>query len=81
MMERLTIACLEHLPTAVLFVVDLTGEAGTSLRNQLLIQRSLRARFPLKPWVDVFSKADLLGEAFADADSRSSLTVEQVSRV
>ena len=81
MMERLTIACLEHLPTAVLFVIDLTGECGTSLRNQLLIHRSLRARFPLKPWVDVLSKADLLGDAFAEADGRPLLAAAQVRRV
>lgn len=33
-MERLTLACLQHLPTAVLFVVDLTGECGTTVANQ-----------------------------------------------
>ena len=33
-MERLTLACLEHLPTAVLFVADLTAECGTSVADQ-----------------------------------------------
>lgn len=37
-MERLTLAALEHLPTAVLFVVDLTGECGTSVRDQWRIR-------------------------------------------
>jgi len=30
-MERLTLACLAHLPTRVLFVLDLTAECGTSV--------------------------------------------------
>jgi len=37
-MERLTLACLQHLPTAVLFVADLTGECGTTVANQWLIR-------------------------------------------
>jgi hypothetical protein len=37
-MERLTLACLQHLPTAVLFVADLTGECGTSVANQWQIR-------------------------------------------
>ena len=37
-MERLTLAALEHLPTAVLFVADLTGECGTSVRDQWRIR-------------------------------------------
>ncbi|KAL4859859.1 Nucleolar GTP-binding protein 1 [Chlorella vulgaris] len=67
-MERLTLACLQHLPTAVLFVVDLTGECGTTVANQWHIREELRARFPGKPWVDAFSKADLLEEEFDEAD-------------
>ena len=37
-MERLTLAALEHLPTAVLFVMDLTGECGTSPASQWRIR-------------------------------------------
>jgi nucleolar GTP-binding protein len=33
-MELLTLAALEHLPTSVLFVMDLTEECGTSLQDQ-----------------------------------------------
>lgn len=33
-MERLTLASLQFLPTAVLFVADLTGECGTSVADQ-----------------------------------------------
>lgn len=37
-MERLTLACLQHLPTAVLYVSDLTGECGTSVASQWRIR-------------------------------------------
>lgn len=37
-MERLTLACLQHLPTAVLFIADLTGECGTSVGDQWRIR-------------------------------------------
>lgn len=37
-MERLTLACLQHLPTMVLFVSDLTGDCGTSVANQWRIR-------------------------------------------
>ncbi len=128
-MERLTLAAMQHLPTAVLFVMDLTGQCGTSvptqwrircvslqplMRNvlnktcrlknrhctseqnlqaeeQALHQRDraanpllsnagahkhlsgarrgeLRRRFAGKPWLDVFSKADLLEEEFDAAE-------------
>ena len=60
-MEQLTVATLEHLPTAVLFVMDLTRESGTSVVDQMAVRTELRERFQGKPWVDVFSKADLVG--------------------
>jgi GTP1/Obg family GTP-binding protein len=34
-MERLTIASVEHLPTCVVFVMDLTGLCGTTVANQV----------------------------------------------
>ncbi|KVH97222.1 hypothetical protein Ccrd_000679, partial [Cynara cardunculus var. scolymus] len=34
-LEKLTLAVLSHLPTAILFVHDLTGECGTSPSDQL----------------------------------------------
>jgi len=67
-MEKLTLASLKHLPTSVLFVMDLTGECGTSLLHQWKIREELRDRFPDKMWIDVFSKADLLLADFAAAD-------------
>ena len=72
-MERLTVACLQHLPTTVLFVIDLTGECGTAVHDQWAIRAKLRADFPDKPWLDVFSKADLLDTIFRKADKQSDL--------
>lgn len=37
-MERLTLASLQHLPTAMLFVVDLTEGCGTSVGDQRAIR-------------------------------------------
>lgn len=59
-MELLTLASLQHLPTAVMFVMDLTAECGTSVQNQLEIRKDVKERFPDKQWIDVFSKADQL---------------------
>lgn len=66
-MEALTLACLQHLPTAVLFVLDLTGGCGMSVPHQWAVRQDLRQRFPAKPWLDVFSKADLLDSVFGAA--------------
>ena len=71
-MERLTLASLRYLPTAVLFVVDLTEECGTTVKDQWSIRKELKAKFPSKPWLDVFSKCDLLEEELDAADQRLS---------
>jgi nucleolar GTP-binding protein len=68
-MEKLTLASLEYLMTSVLFVIDLTGECGTSLADQWRIREELLQRFPDKPWIDVFSKADVLQEQLSQADA------------
>jgi len=61
-MEELTLAAMSHLPTAVMYVMDLSGGAGdkcSSVEDQLILRRDLRARFPRRPWIDVISKVDL----------------------
>lgn len=61
-MEQLTIAAMAHLPTAVVFVMDLSGQAGdacSSVEDQLKIRKQVRDRFPRRPWVDVLAKYDL----------------------
>ncbi|GAX22261.1 nucleolar GTP-binding protein [Fistulifera solaris] len=61
-MEALTLAAMQHLPTAVMYVMDLSGGAGdkcSSVADQLQLRRDMRARFPRRPWLDVVSKYDL----------------------
>lgn len=44
-MEALTLAAMQHLPTAVIYVLDLTGEAGdkfSSVQDQLQLRRQVR---------------------------------------
>lgn len=68
-MEMLTVATLEHLPTASLFVLDLTEGCGCSVQDQWHIRRELLQRFPYKLWIDVITKADLLEEEIDEAQS------------
>ena len=60
-MEGLTLAAVEHLPSAVVFVMDLSGSCGQQSAPllQLTVRDTIRARYPDRPWVDVRSKADL----------------------
>ena len=61
-MEQLTVAAMQHLPTAVCYVMDFSGMAGdkcSSVADQLTLRRQIRARFPRRPWIDVVSKVDL----------------------
>lgn len=61
-MEELTLAAMRHLPTAVMYVMDLSGQAGdkcSSVEDQLKLRKEVRARFPRRPWIDVVSKVDL----------------------
>jgi nucleolar GTP-binding protein len=61
-MEELTLAAMKHLPTAVMYVMDLSGQAGdkcSSISDQLQLRREIRSRFPRRPWIDVVSKIDL----------------------
>ncbi|KAK7339250.1 hypothetical protein VNO77_19906 [Canavalia gladiata] len=59
-LEKLTLAVLSHLPTAVLYVHDLSGECGTSPSDQFSIYKEIRERFTGHLWLDVVSKSDLL---------------------
>jgi nucleolar GTP-binding protein len=61
-MEDLTLAAMQHLPTAVMYVMDLSGLAGdkcSSVQDQLTLRKEVRSRFPRRPWIDVVSKYDL----------------------
>ncbi|KAJ0964342.1 hypothetical protein J5N97_029464 [Dioscorea zingiberensis] len=59
-LERLTLAVLSHLPTAVLYVHDLSGECGTSPDDQFVTYKEMKVRFSNHLWLDVVSKCDLL---------------------
>lgn len=61
-MERLTLACLQHLVTVVIFVTDLSEECGSDLKSQWNIRQTLQSRFRGEHWIDVFSKADVLND-------------------
>ncbi|CAL9072409.1 unnamed protein product [Musa textilis] len=61
--ERLTLAVLSYLPTAVLYVHDLSGECGTSPDDQFTTYKQIRERFKDHLWLDVVSKCDLLQES------------------
>ena len=60
-MEGLTLAAVEHLPSAVVFVMDLSGMCGPQSAPllQLQVREEIRRRYPDRPWIDVRSKADL----------------------
>lgn len=69
-MEMLTIASLEYLPTAVVFVFDLTEECGTNVRDQLGIRRELWSKYNAKVWIDVFSKGDMIQDILDEVEQR-----------
>ncbi|XP_059454350.1 uncharacterized protein LOC132184648 [Corylus avellana] len=58
-LEKLTLAVLSHLPTAILYVHDLTGECGSSPSDQFVIYKEIKERFGDHLWLDVVSKCDL----------------------
>ncbi|KAI8545543.1 hypothetical protein RHMOL_Rhmol07G0047900 [Rhododendron molle] len=62
-LEKLTLAVLSHLPTAVLYVHDLSGECGTSPSDQFVIYKEIKERFSDHLWLDAVSKCDLLHES------------------
>ncbi|XP_059301725.1 uncharacterized protein LOC132053643 isoform X1 [Lycium ferocissimum] len=59
-LEKLTLAVLTHLPTAVLYVHDLSGECGMSPLDQFVIYKEMRESYSSHIWLDVVSKCDLL---------------------
>ncbi|CAL1390465.1 unnamed protein product [Linum trigynum] len=59
-LEKLTLAVLSHLPTAILYVHDLTGECGTSPSDQFVIYKEIKERYSNHLWLDVVSKCDIL---------------------
>ncbi|KAA3454984.1 nucleolar GTP-binding protein 1-like isoform X1 [Gossypium australe] len=62
-LEKLTLAVLSHLPTAILYVHDLSGQCGMSPSDQFIIYKEISERFGNHLWLDVISKCDLLKES------------------
>ncbi|KAJ3697928.1 hypothetical protein LUZ61_001633 [Rhynchospora tenuis] len=65
--ERLTLAVLSHLPTAVLYVHDLSGDCGTSADDQFFIYKKIKEKYSNRLWLDVVSKCDLLEDSSTSA--------------
>ncbi|KAH9292227.1 hypothetical protein KI387_026953, partial [Taxus chinensis] len=66
-LEKLTLAALSHLPSAIMFVHDLSGDCGTSASDQFSLYNEIKERFGNQLWMDVVSKADLLSNSPSDA--------------
>lgn len=66
-MERLTLAALAFLPCGVVFVADASGSCGVDAAGQLGIREEMRSRFGGRPWIDVLSKWDAVGDAQSGA--------------
>ena len=81
-MEGLTLAAVEHLPSAVVFVMDLSGSCGAQSAPllQLRCREQIRARHPNRPWLDVRTKCDLplAAEVPADMIPAGTLSVSAV---
>ena len=80
----LTLAAMQHLPTAVCYVMDLSGSAGdkcSSIQDQLLLRKEMRARFPRRPWIDIVSKYDLGVEDSVLQQLEEVLTKEDGTKV
>ncbi|KAJ1475111.1 P-loop containing nucleoside triphosphate hydrolase protein, partial [Baffinella frigidus] len=60
-MEKMTLASILHLPSIVIFVLDLTGLAGrqSSVGSQLQVMEYLRQEFPEREWLYIITKTDL----------------------
>jgi len=62
-MERLTVAAVQHLPTAIVFVSDLSGGAGAKSpwEDQVLVREHLLSMAQQRQalWLDVIAKSDL----------------------
>ncbi|CAB4269373.1 unnamed protein product [Prunus armeniaca] len=84
-LEKLTLAVLSHLPTAILYVHDLSGQCGTSPSDQFVIYKEIKERFSEHLWLDVVSKCDLLQKSpvlFAtDKGDDSNLELERYRKL
>lgn len=73
-LEKLTLAVLSHLPTAVLYVHDLSGECGTSSYDQVKYSILLKLWWHviLQPSFSTWRDDKILIKRSLDADSISA---------
>uniref|UniRef100_A0A1I8G4F0 Nucleolar GTP-binding protein 1 n=1 Tax=Macrostomum lignano TaxID=282301 RepID=A0A1I8G4F0_9PLAT len=71
--EMLAITALAHLRAAVLFFLDLSGQCGYTVPQQVHLFNSIRPLFANKPLVVCANKADVLKIAELDEESRALL--------
>ncbi|KAI3892057.1 hypothetical protein MKX03_030891 [Papaver bracteatum] len=85
-LEKLTLAVLQHLPTAVLYVHDLSGECGSSPSDQFVTYKEVREKFSDHLWIDVVSKCDLLKDSpvfyiTEDSSNQEHIELEQYRKM
>lgn len=71
--EMLAITALAHLRAAVLFFLDLSGQCGYTVPQQVHLFNSIRPLFANKPLVICANKADVMKIAELDEESRTLL--------
>ena len=76
--ERRALAAIAHLPAMLLFLVDPTGEGGTTLEAQERLLEEIRAAYPGKDVLVIETKADLVRREGGDRPRVSSVTGEGI---
>jgi len=71
--EMQAITALAHLRACVLFFIDLSGQCGYSIEQQLSLFNSIRPLFTGKPLVVVFNKSDVCSLKDLSPEERDSV--------
>eukprot|EP00727_Mastigamoeba_balamuthi_P012995 m51a1_g8318 putative nucleolar GTP-binding protein (700) ;mRNA; f:116816-119205 len=76
--EMQAVTALAHLRAAVLFVLDVSGSCGWTVREQLALFESIRPLFTGKPVVMALNKIDVARpESLPDAEREALATLEK----
>ncbi|EDV20962.1 Nucleolar GTP-binding protein 1 [Trichoplax sp. H2] len=79
--EMQAIAALAHLRAAVLYIMDISGQCGHSIEEQIGLFRSLQPLFSKKPILIALNKIDIIGVTDLSDDVKTqlqSLTTEGI---
>lgn len=60
--EQQAALALTHLDPLIIYILDPSPHCGYPMEEQLHLRKALREEFPDQPWVDVWTKCDLLDE-------------------